>query len=143
MHLALETLSPPIQAMLDGLEAVHDQAQDVGRYVEELPAGVDWTRSTHPVVVRHPETGRKLLNVNRAFTTRIEGLSKLESTRLLELLHDHVAGSLAIQCRVQWEPDTLVFWDNRCTQHHAVWDYFPETRIGERVTIAGTARPAA
>jgi taurine dioxygenase len=74
-------------------------------------------KSEHPVVVRHPETGRKLLFVN-------------------------LVKSPILSCRVRWAPGTLVFWDNRCTQHHAVWNYFPHSRYGERVTINGT-RPQA
>jgi len=41
------------------------------------------------------------------------------------------------QCRVRWAPNTVTFWDNRCVQHHASWDYFPETRSGWRVTTTG------
>ena len=93
------------------------------------------------MVVAHLETDRPLLFANSAFTTHIEGLSSRESRAILALLHEHVAGSPAIQCRVQWEPGTLTFWDNRCTQHYAVWDYRPEVRSGDRVTIAGNAPP--
>ena len=45
-------------------------------------------------------------------------------------------------CRVQWEPNTLTLWDNRCTQHHAVWDYQPHSRYGERASVLGTEPPA-
>ncbi|HZF45316.1 MAG TPA: TauD/TfdA family dioxygenase, partial [Sphingomonadaceae bacterium] len=41
------------------------------------------------------------------------------------------------QVRFRWEPHSIAFWDNRCTQHFATWDYFPETRSGFRVSIAG------
>jgi taurine dioxygenase len=44
---------------------------------------------------------------------------------------------------VAWEPNTLTLWDNRCTQHHAIWDYYPASRYGERVSILGNSRPAA
>jgi alpha-ketoglutarate-dependent taurine dioxygenase len=50
---------------------------------------------------------------------------------------DHDAG-----VHVEWEPNTLTFWDNRCTQHHAVWDYYPYSRRGERVSIVGEKRPS-
>ena len=43
----------------------------------------------------------------------------------------------------QWLPNTLTLWDNRCTQHHAIWDYFPHSRRGERVSVVGEERPSA
>jgi taurine dioxygenase len=98
-------------------------------------------KSEHPVVVRHPETGRKLLFVNAGFTARIVQLSGGESRAILDYLFNLVKSPI-LSCRVRWTPNTLVFWDNRCTQHHAVWDYFPCSRYGERVTINGT-RPQA
>lgn len=141
MHVAFETLSGPLRRMLTELDAVHDQRQDVANYRIEVPPGVELPRATHPVVVGHPETGRPLLFVNRAFTTHVEGLSVAESRALLDLLFDHIAAGVEFQCRVRWEPGTLVMWDNRCTQHYAVWDYRPQRRCGERVTVAGRERP--
>jgi taurine dioxygenase len=58
------------------------------------------------------------------------------------MLYDHTANNPSIQCRVRWEPGTLTFWDNRCVQHYAVWDYRPQRRIGERVTIASDVAPS-
>src|SRR5471032_360777 len=115
-------------------------------YVKETPAigtGGDTLfanmhKTEHPVVVRHPETGRKSLFVNSGFTSHIVQLSGGESQMLLNMLFDLVAREPVLSCRVRWAPNTLVFWDNRCTQHHAVWDYFPHSRYGERVTILGT-----
>ncbi len=143
MHLAFETLSEPVQRMLLGLTAHHDGLQDLRWYGYEPKPGFTYPATSHPVVVTHPETRRPLLFVNPAFTSRIEGLSDHESSSLLSMLFDHVAQNPTLQCRVRWEPGTLVFWDNRCTQHYAVWDYFPHRRHGERVTIAGTERPQA
>jgi taurine dioxygenase len=93
-------------------------------------------------VVRIPENGRKALFVNRGFTTRINELSHKESEAVLEMLWRHVENHLEFQCRVHWTANTLVFWDNRCTQHHAVWDYYPHSRYGQRVSIIGE-RPVA
>lgn len=143
MHAAYDALPADLQGRLDGLSALHDQQLDVGRYGIDVPDDFAWTRTVHPMVVRHPETGRKLLFVNRAFTRRVEGLPEAESDELLDMLFDHIAASTELQCRVQWTPDTMVFWDNRCVQHFAMWDYFPQTRSGERVTISGRSRPAA
>lgn len=143
MHVAYETLSEPIRRLLEPLTAVHDQRQDLRRYGYEPRPGRDYPVNRHPVVARHPETGRPLLFVNRAFTTTIDGLAEHESQALLDLLYRHVAEQPRLQCRVRWEPGTMVLWDNRCTQHHAVWDYHPHHRRGERVTIEGTVRPTS
>jgi taurine dioxygenase len=69
-------------------------------------------------------------------------MHRSESRALLDMLFTHIASTPSLTCRVRWEPGTLTFWDNRCTQHHAVWDYHPQTRHGERVSIIGQ-RPAA
>lgn len=138
MHLAIEMLSPAMQQFLGGLTAIHDGAIPWKGY--QPPANLP--RSEHPVVVRHAETGRKSLFVNSGFTSHIVQLSEGESQTLLNMLFDLVAREPVLSCRVRWTPNSLVFWDNRCTQHHAVWDYFPHSRYGERVTILGT-RPQA
>jgi taurine dioxygenase len=133
MHLAIEMLSPAMQQFLSGLTALHDGEIPWKGFTppDNLP------KTEHPVVVRHPETGRKSLFVNSGFTSHIVQLSGGESQALLNMLFDLVAREPILSCRVRWSPNTLVFWDNRCTQHHAVWDYFPHSRYGERVTILG------
>jgi len=139
---AFEALSPAMRAFLEGLTATHDGAKPyTGGYGQAPPEG-GWPRNTHPVVIRHPENGGRALFVNRGFTTRINELDRKESDALLEFLWSHVETHLEFQCRVRWEPNTMVFWDNRCTQHHAVWDYYPYARYGERVSIIGD-RPTA
>ena len=90
------------------------------------------------MIIRHPDTGRKALFVNRGFTTRINELKPSESAALLEFFYRHIESHLEFQCRVRWTPNMLTFWDNRVTQHHAVWDYFPQVRYGERVSIIGS-----
>jgi taurine dioxygenase len=144
MYLAYELLSESMQNMLEGLTAIHDGAIPyLGSYGVRPPEGQNYPQSEHPVVVTHPETGRKLLYVNSGFTSHIKGLHRWESRLLLDGLFKHIASTPKLVCRVQWQPNTLTFWDNRCTQHHAVWDYYPETRYGERVSIIGDARPSA
>src|SRR5262245_15827469 len=138
MYRAYESLSPSMQPYLEGLTAVHDGARPyLGNYGYQPPAGQTFPKNEHPVVTRHPETGKKVLFVNSGFTTHIKGLKPFESRALLEMLFQHIATTPSLTCRVRWEPGTLTFWDNRCTQHHAVWDYYPETRYGERVSIIG------
>ena len=142
MHLAYEMLSDPMKAMLEGLTAVHDGAIPWVQGYGYTPPGQEFNKSEHPIVVRHPETGRKTLFVNRGFTSHIPKLTRFESTALLEMLYRHIETQPALTCRVRWTPNTLVFWDNRCTQHQAIWDYFPLARSGHRVSIVGH-RPAA
>ena len=70
-------------------------------------------------------------------------LKRREGAALLQLLYDHVAYSANIQCRVSWQPGTVVFWDNRFVQHFAAFDYFPQRRLGYRATIRGEKPIAA
>ena len=85
-------------------------------------------------------TGRRALFVNQMFTVRIEGLPQDESEAVLGFLFRHVQRP-DFHCRFRWSENSIAFWDNRCTQHHAIWDYFPAVRSGYRVTIRGE-RPA-
>ncbi|MCZ6887715.1 MAG: TauD/TfdA family dioxygenase, partial [Gammaproteobacteria bacterium] len=143
MYLAYDLLSEPMKQFLDGLTAVHDGAIPyVGSYKSTPPEG-GYPRNEHPVITRHPKTGKKILYVNSGFTSHIKDLSRRESRALLEMLYRHIDSTPKLYCRVDWQPNTLTFWDNRCTQHHAVWDYYPHSRYGERVSIIGEERPAA
>ena len=84
----------------------------------------------------HPVTGRQGLYVNRGFTLRIPQLRKNESDALLEMLYRHIE-TPEFQCRFKWQANSVAFWDNRCAQHHAMFDYFPHRRYGHRVTVCG------
>jgi len=134
---AYDALSEAMQSFIEGLTATHDgQKIYTGGYGAPEPPG-GWPRAVHPVVITHPGNGRKAIFVNRGFTTRINELERRESDAVLEMLWRHIESRVDFQCRVRWTPNTLVFWDNRCTQHHAVWDYFPYSRFGQRVSIIG------
>ncbi|APY84612.1 taurine dioxygenase [Streptomyces alfalfae] len=135
MHLAYEMLSPAMRSLLDPLTAVHDGAQALQGYVP--PPDYVIPRSEHPLVARHPVTGRRLLYVNKAYTSRVPQLSAQESDAVLGMLFDSIACRPVLHCRVRWTPNTLVFWDNRCVQHHATYDYYPYARYGRRVAING------
>lgn len=144
MTEAYALLSKPVQELIGKLRAVHDGALPWRQgYGKEPPAGTDYNRTAHPMVIAHPDSGKPLLWVNRGFTTQIEGVSKLESRALLEMLFQHIEATPRLQCRVRWEERTLVIWDNIATQHHAVWDYFPHTRHAERVSVIGGELQAA
>ncbi|MER5519529.1 TauD/TfdA family dioxygenase [Streptomyces sp. NPDC002763] len=135
MHLAYAMLSPAMRSLLDPLTAIHDGAQALAGYTP--PADYVIPKSEHPLVARHPETDRRLLYVNRAYTSRVPQLSAQESRALLDMLFDMIACRPVLHCRVRWAPGTLVFWDNRCVQHHATYDYYPYARYGQRVAING------
>jgi taurine dioxygenase len=144
MAEAYALLSAPVREMIGKLSAVHDGALPWRQgYGKEPPAGTEYNRTVHPIVIAHPDNGKPILWVNRGFTTRIEGLSKLESRSLLEMLFQHIEATPRVQCRVRWDARTLVIWDNIATQHHAVWDYFPHTRHAERVSVIGGELHAA
>jgi taurine dioxygenase len=139
MYAAWEALSAPMRRMLEGMTALHDGEYVYrGRYEGAVEEGKVYPRSEHPVVRTHPVSGRNALFVNRTFTTRIVQLAKHESDALLEMLFQHLERP-EFQCRFQWRPGSVAFWDNRCAQHHAMWDYYPHRRRGLRVTIKGDA----
>ena len=134
MYLAFSSLSKGMQKMLFGLKAEHrvDRHHSAkAEHAEIPPDGV-----IHPVVTTHPVTGKKVLFVNEYFTTRFDSMSEEESTPLLSYLYQH-ATRPDFTCRIHWEPGTLVFWDNRCTQHYATDDYPGYKRLMHRVTIEG------
>ena len=138
MYRAYETLSAPIRRMVDQLRAVHDGSVYEGAFydTEEGRPAKKYATSEHPVARTHPETGRKALFVNRYFTTRIVGLAPSESSAILEMLFQHCERD-DFKCRFKWRQNSVAFWDNRCTQHQAIFDYYPQRRYGHRVTIAG------
>jgi taurine dioxygenase len=84
----------------------------------------------------HPETGRKAIFVNGIFTKQIVGMTESESAELLQALLAHATRD-EFGVRHDWRPGDIAFWDNRCTQHRAMWDYWPHTRSGTRVTVKG------
>jgi taurine dioxygenase len=139
MYAAYDALSKPMQQFLSGLKAWHESEHVLRATLGQALKAErkDYPRSLHPVVRTHPETGRKALFVNSGFTTRIEGLTDRESRPILDMLFEHVK-TPEFQCRFQWRPKSLAIWDNRCTQHYALWDYFPHSRLGYRVTVCGT-----
>ncbi|MCH2212548.1 MAG: TauD/TfdA family dioxygenase [Fuerstiella sp.] len=139
MYAAFDRLSVRMQQLLTGLTAVHDGEHVYRRgYDNEQQRSETYPRSEHPVIRTHPVSGRKALFVNRTFTTRIVQLPRQESDAILEMLF-RLVEQPEIQCRFHWQPGSVAFWDNRCAQHHALWDYYPNRRRGLRVTIRGDA----
>jgi taurine dioxygenase len=134
MYAAYDALSPKMKEILDPLTALH--AADYTGYYGDHEAQRESPQAEHPVIRRHPVTKKKALFVNRGFTRKINEISAGESRALLGFLFEHVQKP-AFQCRFQWQRNSVALWDNRCTQHVAIWDYYPESRSGIRVTVKG------
>lgn len=149
---AFDALSPGMQAMLEGLEAWHtdlvcpEVADPKLRAVfAERQPGLqenDGTRAKHPVIIRHPISGKKVLYVNSGFTERFEGWTTEDSRPLLQQLYDH-ATQPQFTYRHRWRTGDVAFWDNRATWHCALDDCFGHRRELHRITIEGERLDAA
>jgi len=147
-YLAYETLSNGMKEMLAGLRARHSDRMLSDRESVErrnatrstkiaaAAAGQTPIENLHPVVRTHPETGRKSLYVNRAFTIGFENMTEAESRPLLEFLYDH-SGRPEFTCRFRWRKGSIAFWDNRCLLHYALNDYPGQRRYMHRITVNG------
>ena len=139
MYMAYEALSNPMQKFLSDLKASHESEHFYsGRYKTEnnSESKTEYPSAIHPVIRTHPETGKKAIFVNKFFTKRILGLEPQESKFILDFLFSHIEKT-EFQIRYRWNKNDMAFWDNRCTIHKALWDYFPHERKGRRVTIKG------
>ena len=148
MSSAYQKLSSGMRKTLAGMSAVHakknalqsknlsadrqvgdDELQSMGQAVKE--------QFIHPVIAKHPETGREILYVNPTYTVRFDGWTEEESKPLLSFLYDQ-AISPENTCRFQWEEGSVVFWDNRTVWHYAVNDYHGKRRVLHRVSVKGS-----
>lgn len=143
MGQAYDDLSETLKEQLDGLTAIHDavgfrqRMREKGASEDEVNAMRErYPAQEHPVIRTHPNTGRKTLYVNRAFTQSIVGMSAEDSKAMLDQLY-RTAAVPEYQCRFKWQSNSIAFWDNRACQHYAVSDYWPQVRSVERVTIIG------
>lgn len=151
MYAAYDALSDGLKQTLESLNALHssrhvfgegrvrDWGDLKGRLRNADAANQD---AVHPVVIRHPDSGRKALYVNPDFTVRIHGWTDAESAPLLNYLYEHAA-SPAFCCRFTWNNGSLAFWDNRATWHYAINDYSGVRRLMHRITIAGVPLSAS
>ncbi len=146
MYAAYDSLSEPLKEMIDKLQALHEGAPAFSWALLD-PANIDGAErlekmnqespgAVHPVVRIHPETNRKAIYINRSFTTRILGLSEVESRNLIDLLCEHCE-QVAFQMRWKWAEGDIGIWDNRCAMHCAVMDYGKAHRVMHRITLQG------
>ncbi|MGF6886923.1 alpha-ketoglutarate-dependent taurine dioxygenase [Nocardia sp. GAS34] len=143
MYAAYDALDLDTRALVKNLDAVHDFTRAFGHMLDEekrKEMRAQYPPVLHPVVCTHAVTGRKHLYVNRVFTDRIEGMDLEEGRALIDRLC-RTADAPEHQARLQWQPDTVAFWDNRAVQHYAASDYWPRIRVMERASIVGP-RPA-
>jgi taurine dioxygenase len=144
MYAAYETLPPEVKRAVEGRQAAnsylkkYDELRSAGPWRPQLTAEqrAQVPETLHPVVRRHPDTGRKALFVSEGFTTRIEGVDAEESERLLAILF-HNSVRPANTYRHRWRPHDLVLWDNRATMHLAVPCPLDRPRTLYRTTIEG------
>ena len=147
MHLAYETLSEGLCAVLDSQRVLNSSAMfgrtlrgdHLGSFsmeAKELKSNV--FEAEHPAVSVHPETGRKALNVNPAHTQRFSDMTAAESEPLLDYLFDHGVRP-EFTCRLRWRPGSVAVWDNRSVWHTAINDYDGHRRVMRRITIEGDA----
>lgn len=143
-YSAYEALSAKMQSFLSGLTAKHSILYSYARAFERMPNGAERRKRVeknhppvhHPVVRTHPVTGRKGLFVNRFFTECIDDLKPAESKSLLEDLF-RLIETPEFCVRLRWQVGTLAVWDNRCTSHYAVADYYPQLRRMQRASVCG------
>ena len=149
MGAAYDGLSDELKAKIEGLEAFHtaDHVYKADGLYAKTDMGRDLrgqdmkTGAVHPVVIRHPQTGRRLLYVNNAFTIHFVGQTREQSLPLLQELYS-AALTATNQCRLQWLPGTVAIWDNRTSWHNAKNDYQGHYREMHRITLSGEALAA-
>lgn len=148
MYLAYETLSDGLKATLEGLKALHSSRHVFGAngrsaYNSDRAGRIGnpelaMQDAIHPVVIRHPDSGRKALYVNPGFTLRFDGWTAEESKPLLDYLYQHAVRP-ELTYRFQWQVGSIAFWDNRATWHYAINDYHGYRRLMHRITVEGVA----
>ncbi len=148
MEKAYDALSAPMKVFLEGLTAEHNLLRTFGmnilkqygaKAVENMlkrnPPAV------HPVIRVHPETGRKSIYVNELLTSHICELTAEESENTLQFLYRH-SYRPDFQCRFKWANGSVAMWDNRCTQHRGINDFFPAFRLMHRIPVIDDQRPS-
>ena len=145
MSAAYDKLPNGWKEHLEELEAIHDMGTFRNDFYKE--GGIDSVNNAlkkvgsavHKVIETHPISGLKYLNVNQSFTRNIVNESQGPSDHILQFLFQHISKP-EFQVRFHWEDNSVAIWDNRITQHYAVFDYLPEFRHMQRVTVINDKR---
>ena len=151
MYASFDALSDGLKDTLRGMKAWHSSRHVFGAARENKEtnktgrignADAATQDSLHPVVIRHPLSGREALYVNPEFTVQFDGWSAEESKALINYFETHCTKP-EYTCRVRWKPGDITIWDNRATWHKAVNDYAGHRRLMHRITIEGVELAAA
>lgn len=132
-YAAYDALSDRMKDYLDGLTVLHDGSKRFGEGT---------VTAVHPLICRHPESGKKHIFLGESFAACINELSREESDMILKFLFAHAVRP-EWSMRFHWRPHSIAMWDNRCALHRATDDFLPHTRSGYRVQIDGIAAPVA
>jgi len=151
-YCAYEALSPEMKQFVERQTAIHDVLHYGMWSFSHLSVASEeglerllkmrrrFPQVEHPLVCTHPETGRRMLFLNKAWVTAIKGLKPLESRAILEMLNEHALAP-EFQCRIRWRKKSLLIWDNRCVQHRPTYDY-SEERVMMRVALHSDWEPS-
>lgn len=150
LHAAWDALSNPMQSMLEGLTARHRTSSDyfdkvgtaLGPEKTELIRDKLRGDARHPLVARHPETGRKLLYFSGSFFDSVVELSAAESNHL-KAFFAQLVDRPEFAVRWTWQAGDVAIWDERCTLHRALGDHYPNRRVVRRCTVDAEAPPRA
>jgi len=152
MTAAWAALDEETRTRLRSVDAVHTARDAYSRRMQPLHSGMRGMsiicddsaedEQRHPLVTRHPETGKEVLFFNRAYVRDIDGMARAEAIALMEFLHAHTTDA-RFTYRHRWRPGDVLIWDNRSTQHNAINDYAGFRRELNRTTVAGTAPQAS
>lgn len=148
MYAAYEALPDDLREIVDNNSALHsgrhifadggayDTIPDFRGRIGNTEAGDELVDTIHPMVIKHPLSGKPALFVNPGFTLGIDGMTNEEAAPILQRLYDH-AGQDQFSCRFAWEPGSIAFWDNRAVWHLAQNDYAGHRRVMHRITLDG------
>ena len=140
MYKALETLPVATRERIANLTCVHDSSlNSVGQLrvgLKQVTDPRETPGAVHPLVRKHPVTGRGCLFLGRRQNAYIPGLDLVDSEQLLEALWDHACRPEHTWSQ-QWRVGDLVLWDNRCAMHRR--DEFDSStrRVMHRTQISG------
>ena len=148
LYAAYESLSKPMQKLCASLTAIHDNFhKNLTAVLATYGAkGYEMARKTtppneHPLVCKHPETGKKCLFYSELLISHFKELTAEENKILKEFLQQHIQKP-ELYCRFKWENNSIAFWDNRCTAHKGIFDFGQSHRLMHRVAIQGETVPS-